>query len=832
MGGSWSPACFPGGKRALIFVFFPLVPIMRPQTFPEPFTLGPCFSTQASLSSVLVEGKRGSVMRSFGRRLAITVSVLCFCPGVFSQARWEMEHDGLPNIVSGAMVTDLIRGKVVQFGGPFWYKYRQPRFSVVWEWNGKSWDALRDPSGPAWRDEHSMAYDWVNKGVLLYGGYKISFKSSSNGSTTLVNDTWVWNGRSWKNMKPKTLPTPVRGRAAMASNLSSKRMILFGGEASLNSSSALNDTWEWNGVTWKQIFPNTVPPARKGHSMTYDPLSNRILMFGGFGQWGRTPRKDLWAWDGRDWKLLDDGKSGASSPGYRIRPGFAAIGGKGVYLWGGFSFVGGMKHFRDVWHWDGKGWHQVSKDAGPTVFDGSNGAWVPGTSSILAIGKKWPKLNVDNPRDETWEFNTKTNKWRQVTKSFFEPLARSNGVVMDGKRDRLLTLATEAPSFQIFYTWVKDPGQPWRKLKGGTGPVIQKFLSPSNARLVSIPALDLVLFHFNGGQGWETWLWDGTQWKQDRRSTEMPPLANMVLDPKRNRILAYGFRSGFDYSLWEWTSSKGWKLLVPKVTGIPKKKHVTPYMAFDPFRDKLILFYPQDPPKQSMFYEWDGKAWKVFQSSQFPNVPFPYLVYHPGLNGTLLFGGWDLKLRPGIVNNGKTWLWKDGKATQLPNAFLPETRSTEGGPIGGWLDPNRMELWAGYMQKVPTTLWKFRVGSLQTDRKSYRLGENVVFDVHFPAQANRPFVAFLSLGQSPMIPVMIRKYYGVRSLPLAPDALFQASMGFGLFTALSATGKGRITLGIPKDSRLLGLHLFGSGVTLGPQGVSDVADQVAFWISK
>ena len=756
--------------------------------------------------------------------------LLLFAPSAPSQARWEMEHDGLPNIKAGAMVADIPRGKVVLFGGPYWFKYRKPRFSVVWEWNGKGWDPYQDPSGPAWRDLHSMAYDWVNKGVLLYGGYKISFKASANGSSVPVNDTWIWKGRAWTNLKPKSLPNPVRSSAAMASNLATKKIVLFGGEVGISAGWALNDTWIWDGVTWKQVFPKHIPPSRKGHSMTYDPSTNRILMFGGYARWGaQVPRKDLWAWDGKDWTLLDAGKSGG--PGHRIEPGFAAIPGrKGVYLWGGHSFVGGRKDYRDVWHWDGKSWRQVAKDTGPTVFDGSNGAWVPGTSSIIAIGKKWPTLNKNNPRDETWEFNAKTNAWRVAEKSAWDPQVHADGLAMDVKRDRLLTLAPEAPSYLTFYTWVKEPGKHWRKLPGGTGPTIASFLSPSNASLLSMPALDLVMFHFNGGQGWETWLWNGKKWTQDKRANGFPPTAKMVFDPRGKRVLAFGLRTALDYSLWEWTLSGGWKLLVSKVRGLLGGKSVGHWLAYDPVRDRLVLYYSGF---KNYIYEWDGKTWTVFKSPQIPDLGDPYFIYHPDLEGCVLFGGTDSNIKPSWGVNPKTWLWKGGNLTRISSAILPETRSTEGGNSNGaTFDPNRNLLWISYRGEVPTSLWKFKVGSLQTDRSVYHLGEKVLFDVNLPKQASHVFVGFLSLGQTPMIPVRVRKYFGVQSLPLAPDLLFQASMGFGLFTPLSGTGKGRYTLPIPQDKGLLGLHLFGSGVSFGPKGLSAVADQVAFRISR
>ena len=404
------------------------------------------------------------------------------------------------------------------------------------------------------------------------------------------------------------------------------------------------------------------------------------------------------------------------------------------------------------------------------------------------------------------------------------------GIVFDGQRDRLLTLETASPNYE-YLTWVKDQGKPWKKLIGVKGPPFSQ-KAFAGIRLLNLWTLNRVMLHYEvDSTHWETWLWDGTRWAKDTKSKVFPPTFKLAFDSRRNRVLAYGLRGAFNYSIWEWTLANGWKLIVPNVTGLPLRRDTDPYMAYDPVRDRLVIYFDRSGNK-SMFYEWDGKNWKVFKSPQFPNVPFAYLSYSPSLEGCVLFGGWDTVLKPTFVNNGGVWLWKGGKLTKLPNASLPNARSTEGLANGYSFDPNRNLLWISYRGEVPTSLWKFKVGSLQTGRSVYHLGEKVLFDVNLPKQASHVFVGFLSLGQTPMIPVRVRKYFGVQSLPLAPDLLFQASMGFGLFTPLSGTGKGRYTLPIPQDKGLLGLHLFGSGVSFGRQGLSAVADQVAFRISR
>ena len=52
-------------------------------------------------------------------------------------------------------------------------------------------------------------------------------------------------------------------------------VMMFGGTG------AGNETWQWNGTTWTQLTPNTVPPPRQWHLMVYDPNRSKVVMTGG-----------------------------------------------------------------------------------------------------------------------------------------------------------------------------------------------------------------------------------------------------------------------------------------------------------------------------------------------------------------------------------------------------------------------------------------------------------------------------------------------------------------------------------------------------------------------
>ncbi len=57
-----------------------------------------------------------------------------------------------------------------------------------------------------------------------------------------------------------------RDGAAMATDPGTGGVVLFGGVGS----TTLDDTWEWDGVTWMQRFPAHSPGPRRSHAVAWD----------------------------------------------------------------------------------------------------------------------------------------------------------------------------------------------------------------------------------------------------------------------------------------------------------------------------------------------------------------------------------------------------------------------------------------------------------------------------------------------------------------------------------------------------------------------------------
>lgn len=194
-----------------------------------------------------------------------------------------------------AMAYDPVRGRVVLFGGA----NPSSILGDTWEWDGLDWRNVTPASNnPAARYDHAMAWDPLRERVILFGGYPG------------YQDTWEWDGVSWQRLQPATSPAG-RTSAEMTTDLRRQRIVLFGGYTQ-SPFAEKQDTWEWNGKTWTEVTPpSNNPPPRMRHAMAFDPVKQRVVLFGGGN--GGTFRDDTWEWDGASWQQV------LSQPA-RVRP--------------------------------------------------------------------------------------------------------------------------------------------------------------------------------------------------------------------------------------------------------------------------------------------------------------------------------------------------------------------------------------------------------------------------------------------------------------------------------------------------------------------------------
>lgn len=195
-----------------------------------------------------------------------------------------------------SMVYDETLKKTVLFGG-----FNDPAYlNETWLWDGTSWTKItKNP--PTLRSLQSMWFDPNLKKTVVYGGIG---RLTSDDRITRYSDTWTFDGASWTELKPPVTPGTRYG-AQVAVDPRTKRVVLFGGlrldtNGTVQTQVYASDTWEFDGTTWKQMTPSTVPPPRENGAMAYDPSLNVVTMFGGYSGFLLS---DLWSYSNGNWSV-------------------------------------------------------------------------------------------------------------------------------------------------------------------------------------------------------------------------------------------------------------------------------------------------------------------------------------------------------------------------------------------------------------------------------------------------------------------------------------------------------------------------------------------------
>jgi len=174
---------------------------------------------------------------------------------------------------------------------------------------------------------------------------------------------------SWMLLSPATFPAP-RSYVAMTYDPVSQKTVLFGG---YDGRGYLKDTWTFDGSVWTRVKTPTAPPARANAQMAYDIPTQRVVLFGGYN--GRQYLGDTWLWDGATltWTQATPLHSPTAVTGPMLFTGPKG----GVNEFGGFD---GNRYQGTMWRWKGSDWIKLHP------------ALVPYARSSAAVGLN-PLLN-------------------------------------------------------------------------------------------------------------------------------------------------------------------------------------------------------------------------------------------------------------------------------------------------------------------------------------------------------------------------------------------------------------------------------------------------------
>lgn len=162
--------------------------------------------------------------------------------------------------------------------------------------------------GPPPRFQHTAIYDPITDVMVAFGG--------NTDTGTLLNDLWNLVGafpansktfltETWTQVSATGTPPTARFGHTAVYDPVSNRMMVFGGSLNTASTSCTNDFWILDSAnsanatpTWiKMTASGTLPGARTGHKAVYDTTTNSMILFGGSDCAGHY-YSDLWVLSG------------------------------------------------------------------------------------------------------------------------------------------------------------------------------------------------------------------------------------------------------------------------------------------------------------------------------------------------------------------------------------------------------------------------------------------------------------------------------------------------------------------------------------------------------
>lgn len=528
----------------------------------------------------------------------------------FDGVRWtQVDTANQPTArVYHAMSDDIQRGRVVLFGG----SADGGLVNDTWEFDGVNWSRVATPTGPSARRLHAMGYDLVRNRTVLFGG------EDSGG---VLADTWEFDGLTWRSVATVAAP-PARRQHGLAFDLNLGRMVLFGGRTAATGGLLLGDTWEFDGVNWRQIATPVSPAPRTAEALATDFARSRLLLLGGQRA---SASENTWEFDGITWAPVPTPAEPTGGMGH----GLAWHPGRGRVLsfggWDGDLARHGDTSLAETWEFDGASWSRLG---GPPSF------------------RVHPAMAVDTARDrvvlfggigptgahgDTWELEGE--RWYRIATAGAPPARGLHAMAYDTRRGR--TVMFGAPGTD---TWEYDGGA-WLSVTTAAAPSARA----GHAMVYDSARERMVLYGGQAGSGFlgDTWEYDGRTWT--RIATAATPGARsghgFAYDSGRGRTVLFGGAAQAD--TWEYDGSR-WTSIATPVAPAPRSGHA---MVYDSIRGRTVL-YGSEPNLAPVVWEYDGRTWASSQPGNAPRANIWHAMAFDSARGrAVLFGGVDVHHR-------------------------------------------------------------------------------------------------------------------------------------------------------------------------------------------
>lgn len=316
-------------------------------------------------------------------------------------------------------------------------------------------------------------------------------------------------------------------------------VLLFGSMAAAQTPATVK-------LEWAKPSLVGVPPARYGAGMVYDRAMGTTLLFGGATY--TTTYADTWAFSkSTGWTELTPGVSPSAVAGPSLAYDATT---ETVVLFGGGMPSG--SHSDQTWTWDGVTWTQQFPSVSPPAcyWNATNGMVFDSHLGKVVLFGCWPS-------NETWEWDGNSKTWTQQFPAH-SPSARTATLAYDENTNQVILFGGNIPGVAYNDTWTYD-GVDWVQQQPATVPPTRTdnglAYDPVLKKVVLFGGLAGSCEDCGNGRLNDTWLWDGSNWKQVQTLLSPEPSSGVSFTYEgstKGMLLFGGWVSDFSFTSNTW----------------------------------------------------------------------------------------------------------------------------------------------------------------------------------------------------------------------------------------------------------------------------------------
>jgi galactose oxidase-like protein len=516
------------------------------------------------------------------------------------------------------------------------------------------WTTLDWPSD---RYGHTAVLDPVHDRMIVFGGYVSTGYADAAYYPTIVWILTLSDPPRWTRFHPAGSQPGYRYTQSAIYDPVRDRMIVFGGF----DAHAQNDIWQLtlsDTPTWSPLVASGAPPpARHRHTAIYDPVRDRMIVYGGTND--TTLFADVWALSLSDpptWSEITP-PAGGPSPRYRHSAIYDPVRDR-MIVFGGRGDSGDLN---DTWALDLGGtpsWSELQPPAPlPRTRNSHTALYDPAGDRMIVYGGE------GSNRNDAWSLALSgPPAWTPLAPTGVAPDGHSSHTaVLDAPRNRMIVFGGKSdaalPTGELSMLAL-GASPAWTRVVPPLKPTAEAWHSaiydPAGSRLV--PFAGLTYFAGPINEAWSLSLDSGPRWSMitPAGTSPAPRKAQVaVYDRLRERMVVYGglssgggALSGFLDETWTLSlAGAGVWEKAPFFGGTTAGNCTTPRAFYDAARDRMILFVSEDlshltPSIWAQPMSQPGQWLRLAAGGDAPPPSeSPNVFYDPLRDRMLLFGG-------------------------------------------------------------------------------------------------------------------------------------------------------------------------------------------------